>query len=287
MAVTEILERLGGVASWSTLARLTTRPEIDRAVMMGDVVRDARGRYALPHADDALRAANRLTGYVSHRSAASYWGWAQKTVPPKPEVTVPKNRILSDLVRREVNVHWRDLPACDVDGRVTTRSRTIVDLLRVSEPLEAIAVADSALRARDFTSESLARLARDLRGPGSVRARSFAAAASALAANPFESVLRALALEAGLDVRPQVPLYGADFLGRPDLVDVERRLILEADSFEWHGNRAALVRDTRRYNAFVVHGWTVLRFSWEDVMTRPQLVLETLRAVAQLGTKAV
>ena len=38
-----------------------------------------------------------------------------------------------------------------------------------------------------------------------------------------------------------------------------RRLILEADSFEWHGSRRALVRDARRYNNFVIAGWLVLR----------------------------
>ncbi len=280
-----MLERLGGVATRAALLRSAERGDIDRAVRSGDVVVDRRGKYALPHADQALRAAHRVTGVVSHRSAAMHWGWAQRALPGKPEITVPKNRRLSLADRREVELHWADLGACDVDGLVTTRERTLVDVLRGCSNDESLPIADSALRAGDFTGESLCRLAASTRGAGCARIRRVAGMASGLAANPFESVLRLLALEAGLDVRPQVPIYGADFLGCPDLVDVDRRIILEADSFEWHGNRAALVRDTRRYNAFVVHGWLVLRFSWEDVMHHPDYVRQTIVALAQGGTK--
>ena len=36
-------------------------------------------------------------------------------------------------------------------------------------------------------------------------------------------------------------------------------------------------RDARRYNAFVVAGWLVLRFAYEDVMHDPLFVREVLR----------
>ena len=88
----------------------------------------------------------------------------------------------------------------------------------------------------------------------------------------------------GLTVRPQVPLYAADFLGRPDLVDTDLRLVIEADSFAWHGDRAALCRDARRYNAFAVHGWLVLRFTWEDVMHDPSYVRGVLQAAVHERT---
>lgn len=103
--------------------------------------------------------------------------------------------------------------------------------------------------------------------------------ACAEAANPFESVLRAIALDVvGLDVRPQIPIYDPGFLGRPDLVDERLQIVIEADSFEWHGGRVALRRDAQRYNALVVHGWLVLRFAWEDVMFQPTMVQGVLEA---------
>lgn len=286
MRAAEILERLGGVATWSELSRHAGRAEIAQAVRGGAVILDARGKYALPGADEALRAASRLSGVVSHRSAAVHWGWAQAKLPTCPEITVPKHRKIAPDVRRQVSVHFVDLSHGETDSRVTSRSRTIGDLLRSEDTRVGLAVADSALRAGDFTGEGLNRLVGHLRGPGSARARAVAAQASELSANPFESVLRSLAIEAGLQVRPQVPLYAHRFLGRPDLVDADRRLILEADSFRWHGTRGALVRDSRRYNEFVLSGWRVLRFSWEDVMLRPHLVLETLECAAQKWTEA-
>lgn len=106
-----------------------------------------------------------------------------------------------------------------------------------------------------------------------------AALADGRAANPFESSLRAICLDVpGLDVVPQVDVRAPHWLGRPDLVDERLELALEADSFAWHGDRAALHRDANRYNAFVAAGWAVLRFSWEEVLLHPERVRSTLEA---------
>jgi very-short-patch-repair endonuclease len=99
------------------------------------------------------------------------------------------------------------------------------------------------------------------------------------AANAFESVLRALAIDEGLDVVPQKPLREPGFVARPDLTDEKRGVIIEADSFEWHGSRSALRRDCRRYNAMVLAGWRVLRFAWEDVMHDQAYVRSVLRGL--------
>jgi very-short-patch-repair endonuclease len=85
----------------------------------------------------------------------------------------------------------------------------------------------------------------------------------------------------GLSVRPQVWIGNV----RPDLVDEELRIVLEADSFEWHGGRAALKRDARRYNLLVVDGWLVLRFAWEDVMFDQRYVRSVLLRLVARRTK--
>lgn len=167
-----------------------------------------------------------------------------------------------------------------MQGR-TSRERTLLDCLRSLPFAEALAVADSALR-EGFASGSLDALARDARGPGSAQVRTVASVADARAANPFESALRAICLEVdGLDVEPQVSIYDPRWLGRPDLVDRRLRMVLEADSFEWHGDRAALARDARRYNDLAVAGWLVLRFTWEDVMFHGDRVRAVLEAAVR------
>jgi hypothetical protein len=204
-----------------------------------------------------------------------------RQAPAQPQVVVPKHRRVPAAVRSGVELHFADLRADDfADGR-TSRERTLLDCLRTLPFEDALAVADSALR-DGFRREQLVALARDARGPGSVQVRAVAAAADARSANPFESVLRAIALGVpGLSLMPQVEIFDPGFLGRCDLVDQRLRLIAEADSFEWHGGRAALSRDAVRYDEFIAHGWLVLRFAWEQVMFEPDWV----RSVLERATK--
>ena len=278
MSVVESLERLGGVATRSTLIAASDRVGVDRAIDSGDIVVLARGRYALPEVDAARAAAHRLSAAVSWRSAAQLHGWELLRTPDLPDLTVPVNRKLTDAQRAGVVIHRGDVHGSEVDDGVTTRARTLVDCLRNLPVGEALAVADSALR-HGFSARLLTGLAAGARGPGSAQMRRVAALASREKANPFESGLHAIAADVpGLHVRPQVAIREPHFLGRPDLVDERLGIVLEADSFEWHGNRAALKRDARRYDELVVRGWLVLRFAWEHVMFEPLWVTSLLVA---------
>jgi very-short-patch-repair endonuclease len=268
--VVDLLTELGGVARRQDLP--IGRAELDAAVAAGTVVRDTRGLYALPHSDEAVRAAARVGGSLCLLSAALQHGWAVKTLPAAPQVLVSRGRRLSSERRRGVSLRWGESV-----GPVTSPETTLDMCLRSLPFDEALAVADSALR-EGFGVEALQALADRASGPGSRQVRRVAAEATPLAANPFESVLRAICLDVpGLQVSPQVQLLGV----RPDLVDQRLGLVLEADSFAWHGGREALARDARRYNLLVVEGWIVLRFSYEEVMHHPQRVADVLiRAVA-------
>ena len=168
-----------------------------------------------------------------------------------------------------------------------------MDCLRSLPFDEALAVADSALRHQSVDEGGLVELAAGVRGAGAARCRRVAAEASGLAANPFESVLRAIALDVPrLRVVPQLVIRAKDFSVQPDLVDENLRIVLEADSFTWHGNRQALRWDARRYNNLVARGWLVLRFAWEDVMHDPDYVRSILlsatgaRPVRRLSRRA-
>lgn len=279
-SVSEALLELGGVARRADLLRLCGRPAVDAALASGDLL--ARGRrYVSPHLEDARLAAVAARGILSHRSAALDRGWAVRTEPELVDVTLPKNRRLAPERAVGLRVHRAGLGPDDVDGDRTSADRTLLDCLRTLPFEEALAVADSALR-DGFSSARLAAIARDARGPGAVAVREAARHADGRAANPFESSLRAICLQVeGLDVEPQVPIHDPHWLGRPDLVDRRLKIALEADSFEWHGGRADLARDARRYNALVVAGWWVLRFSWEEVMLHPDRVGDILEAAVR------
>jgi hypothetical protein len=57
-----------------------------------------------------------------------------------------------------------------------------------------------------------------------------------------------------------------------------RRLAVEVDGWAWHSDVDRFAQDRRRQNALVLAGWTVLRFTWHDLMSRPQAVVAEIRA---------
>ena len=277
MSVVGALEALGGTATRAALITATSRAEVDRAVRRGDVVRGAPGRYTLPQVDQAVRVAHESSGLLCLTSAALHHGWEVKEVPALPHVLYPRKRKVPALYRARVQLHRGDLHPDQVDGIATSRLQTLEMCFRALPFDESLAVADSALRHDDVLPRTLEGLAHSARGPGSRMVRRVARAARPEAANPFESVLRAIALDVpGLSVEPQRVIHGRRVWARPDLVDEDLRIVLEADSFAWHGGREALDRDASRYNRLAVEGWLVLRFSWEAVMFRPDEVREVL-----------
>jgi very-short-patch-repair endonuclease len=249
--------------------RLTTRKRLQGSVLRSEITRTSRGIYRLASADLARARAAELRGAASHLSAAMLHGWEVASPATCPWITVPRNVGVSR--DHGCFVFWADL--AEEDGRVTSPVRTVIDCARRLDFGPALAVADSALRHRDVTPAELVEAATAVRGKGSARARRVAAHASGLAANPFESMLRALAIDAGLSVRPQVGIsLGEDEVVHPDVVDNGRRVVLEADSWEFHTGKEAHGRDCRRYTLLVVHGWTVLRFTWRQVMHEAEYV---------------
>jgi len=107
--------------------------------------------------------------------------------------------------------------------------------------------------------------------------------ASGEAANPFESVLRAIALGVrGLTVRPQVEIGDDGFFARVDLGDERLRIALEADSFEFHGTRRQLADDAKRYDEIVIRDWLLHRFAWEHVMFEQPWVTRMLDGLVQV-----
>lgn len=282
MEISDLMPLLGGVAERRMLISLTSRRAVEEAIDSQQIVRINRGRYAVPGVHEGTKQALRVSGHVCLVTAALSCGWEVKAVPDRPQVAVPKDRRLTAEARADIEPFFVDLADDELEGLSTNDSTTLEMCGRRLPFDDALAIADSALRA-GYDRDLLVSAAAAAKGPGSARFRRVAAHADARSANPFESVLRALALDVpGLGLEPQMRIRGRLGLDvRPDLVDRTRHLVLEADSFAWHGNRAALRRDARRYDLLVVNGWTVLRFSWEDVMHDQVWVTSVLAAAVE------
>jgi very-short-patch-repair endonuclease len=55
------------------------------------------------------------------------------------------------------------------------------------------------------------------------------------------------------------------------------RLAVEADGREYHDEPDARYRDRHRANDVVLEGWRILRFTWGDVLRRPEWVVAQIR----------
>ena len=270
LPVAEVVRRAGGRAETAPLLQRVPRRALDRALRSGEVVRAARGVYALPSLPPARAVAVRARGVLSHASAAAHHGLKMVTEPDAVHVSVPHGRRPEPV--DGVRYHYRTLPPDDVTrAGVTTPLRTVLDCAAVMPFREALAVADSALRSDLLFPDELRAGAAVLRGPFSAGPRRVAAHADGRAANPFESALRAVLLDAGIRAfTPQVTIRttatGTTTTARVDLADAGLRLVVEGDSYTYHGGRAAFSADCRRYDELVRARWIVLRFTWEHVM---------------------
>lgn len=276
------LVRRGGLAARSELP--FTKHLLARAVTAGVIQRVGSGRYALPVVATAELAAHRYNGVLSHLSAAASYGWSMLRPPGRPQVMVPRGRKPPSIPRAAtVELRWGTLTGAERAAGRTAPLRTVVDCARTRPFLEALGIADSGLRSRLVDGDELLRAAQLCRGPGTGQVVRVADAASGLAANAFESGLRAICLDVPmLQVRPQVGIGENDaFLARVDLADLNLGLVLECDGYEVHGTRRGFRTDRARYTALTMLDWLVFSYVWEDVAVTPDVTRARLRRWAE------
>lgn len=276
MDVTQALLEAGGIASTRVLLSVVSRHELRSAVKSGRAVRISRGRYSLPDVDEHRSAAIALAGARCLLSAARHWEWSVKLPPERPQIVVPRGRKVTGLRRAGIDLRWGVVSSEELADGVTSKLRTVLDCARLLPLDAALAVVDSALRSGLTKTELLLACAR-LPRTGRARAYLVIELGDARAANPFESVLRAVLIDVpGSQFEPQVWIGN---IGRADLVDRVRRVAVEADSFEFHADAASLNSDMVRYNAFIGEGHILLRFGWKHAMFEQDYVRATVSAV--------
>ena len=191
---------------------------------------------------------------------------------------------------RGVIVHRRrrdDAPKTAViDGIPATGiDRTLIDLAGVVASTRVALALDDALR-RGITTP--AEISAALEALGS-RGRTGAGALretlerrderDAGAESRLESALLTLLRRHDLPLpaaQHEVVEAGA-VVARLDFAYPAIHLGIEADGYRWHGGRERWASDIRRENRLKLLGWTLLRFSWEDVHERPEMIAGQIR----------
>ncbi len=273
------LRELGGLGTFRELLGLTSRSQLAVALADGRIHKPRHNRYCLADLEGTLRAVARTGGTASHLSAAQEFGWKLKHDPLRPCVTL---RRTSRKPRGSYELHWADLSERELRRNVTSRTRTVIDCARVYDFDVALCVADSALREGIIDRDDLLIAAARSPRTGRAKALRVASEASHLRANPFETCLYVIASSVpGLDVVPQGHVPGVGFV---DLLERRLGMVMEAESLEHHWTKAGLQRDVDRYTKAARLGLVVLRFTWADVMFRPDEVRAAIEDVVRWRT---
>lgn len=234
-----------------------------------------------PWTEHALRVAARVIAVggshrASRRSASLVLGLPLLGSAPVPPELVraprsPTDRSSSPSIKvatlpEQDVVRWRDVDC-------TAPARLVCDLARTHGQVEALMVADAALRAGLPREALLAAADRCARWVGATAVPEVVDAANARTDSPLESltrwVLRRLGLPAPLS---QVDvLHRGRFLGRVDFAWPELGVVLEADGMSKYSD-GALKKEKQRELGLRRAGVEVLRSTWDDAWHRPELL---------------
>jgi very-short-patch-repair endonuclease len=66
-----------------------------------------------------------------------------------------------------------------------------------------------------------------------------------------------------------------------DIAFVAVKVAVEIDGWAYHSSVGAFQRDRRRQNLLVRNGWRVLRFTYHDLIDRPDEVVADIRSAAE------
>jgi hypothetical protein len=297
MGVTkEVLEQAARQGGYVTRAQLVeaglSESAIDRRVTSGELVVVSHGTYQLlpstEHIDLIRGAVLALPDAVaSHQSAAHLLDLARLPVLV-PTVTVASHtthRFRGVVVRRSDDLTRKHLTTVD-RVPVTDVPRTLFDLAGLLHFKRFDGIAEAAIVAGRMELGHFEKITGELarRGKrGSRAARDFVAIRSGT--DPRSTALerkgRAALIAAGLPLPfAQYPIPWST--GRRfDDAYPDARLAIEWDSRGWHQQRAAMASDRRRDREAALHGWYVIRFTWDDVTQRPAEVGATIASLLQ------
>jgi len=261
MGIEQVLAGRGGVArTRDLLASGVTERDLERRVRDGTLVRVRRGVLASPGAPEDLVGAVAAGARLTCVSAAPHYGlWCLR---PAEDLHVCRVMRSADGCVNHRGMAIPPHPLLPLVGLADV----LVHVLQCRPAEESVPMVECALRRGNTVVGFLeARLSGNRNG----RARAALASVDRTGESAIEVVARLLLRGAGLDVRPQVPIEG---VGRVDFL-VEGFLIVEIDGAAYHSDRQAYRRDRRRNNMSMIGGYSVLRFTYEDVMFNPKEVL--------------
>jgi hypothetical protein len=190
-------------------------------------------------------------GGIARTSAARLHqlaGLPRWTPDELPDLLLPRGRTYDGRagVRLRSGLHPHQATT-RLGFRVTTLDRTVGDMAGLLSLDDLICLVDSALSQRWLPIDPRPKL------------RTALALADGLSESTFETLIRLLLVRGGI---------------APEAL---QHRVFDRNGREHHDTPKALYRDRIRGNDLAAEGWTVLRFTWADLMRDPQAIVHRVR----------
>jgi len=281
VGIRDLVAAGGGIVHRQAVLDAGIRPAALRAAIAAGEVRRVR-RYGV--ATDAAPAALVRAAEVSARlacvSAARHRGW---WMPPatdaRPHLHVPAHAQRPRIGQGDADApdsivtHW-DTPLLPIGPHALVESvpDTLAHLAACLPHEEALVVWESAVRLERLDPAVLRRYR--WRAPD---ARRRAADVTGLSDSGLETLFVSRIRAMGLAVRQQVLLLGHRVDGL-----IGERLVTQLDGFAFHSSATDRGRDLAHDRELIARGYTVLRFTYAEVVHQwPRVEAAIVRAVAQ------
>jgi len=274
------LRDLGGSARRELLlANGVSQRQLRNALDRGEIARVHRGCYSLPESKFSVTNARIFRAQLTCISLCEHVGLPLLRRPEVTHLLVPRDRSAARPGLRSLeSVLLHRFPWYEA-GELTSDVSIAIDLAgRCIPPLDQLVLVDAALQRGLMMPSEI-----DTFRASSERRRVFLRnTADARAESPLETIARWTLRRARLRVEPQARIPGA---GRVDLL-VEGRVVVELDGRAYHSEERAFQADRTRDRALAAAGYSVLRYTYSDVMNSPQmLVAEVQSALLRTRTR--
>ncbi len=263
--------RAGIVHRATILAAGGTAHGLQRACSTGEVERIRRYWIATPGAPADLRTAAAATARIACVSAAQRRGW---WMPPTTDTGLHLHvRPHAERPRGDHVLHWtRPLVPVARTSLIESTHDTLDHIAACVDAETAAVLWETACRTERFTPADLRRVRWR-----SASAREICELITGLHDSGLETIFAVRMRDGGVAVRFQQIVAGH----RVDAL-IGERLIVQLDGFAFHSTAADRTRDAAHDRELLARGYTVLRFTYSEVLHRWDIVERSIaRAIAQ------
>lgn len=256
---------------------------IDRGWTAGEILR-ARKREKIDllrrrwlvfaDTDQVLRAAARRGGWMTSVSALSHYGlWMPPALGADPLLHVAVAPDANVPIDRRVQL-YRIRPVVERSPRslIDPLPNVLGNIAKRLPYIDSFAVWESAVVQNLITAEELRRM------PWTTKAAALLSTeVSSLSDSGVESMFAVRCRRAGIRIVQQVPLAG-----RPVDALIGTRLVIQIDGYEFHKDARQRRSDIEHDRQLALMGYTVFRFTYQDIVYDwPRVERQIRAAIAQ------